>query len=74
MKIMMISSGYYPESCGGVEIITQALAEKFVEKNHEIVVLYSKEEVIQNEIYYHNGVKVIKLMPKIIIGNCETHS
>lgn len=66
MKIMMISSGYYPESCGGVEIITQALAEKLVEKNHEIVVLYSKEEVKQNEIYYHNGVKVIKLMPKII--------
>lgn len=32
MKILMVSSGYYPDSCGGVEVITQSLAEGLKKK------------------------------------------
>lgn len=65
MKILLISSGYYPESCGGVETITQVLAEGLIKKNQYITVLYSKEEFTHDETYKYNGVKVIKMSPVI---------
>ncbi len=66
MKVLIVSSGYYPSSCGGVEIISQVLAEGLVERGYEIVVLYSNESVEVDDTYYHNGIKVIKLKPSMI--------
>ena len=63
MKILMIPSGYYPECCGGVEVITQALSEGLVKKGHEIFVLCQSSETSITNI---NGVKVYKLRPKEI--------
>lgn len=69
MKILMISSGYYPDSCGGVETITQILAEGIHKKKHNVSVLYCKEEIVKDEVYYHNGIKVIKFKPCICRKN-----
>ena len=66
MKIMMISSGYYPDSCGGVEVMTQNLSEELVRRGHRIVVVYSKEEFKKDEEYWYNGVKIIKMCPEIL--------
>lgn len=63
MKILMIPSGYYPECCGGVEVITQALSEGLVKRGHEVFVLCQSNETSYTVI---NGVKVYKLKPKEI--------
>lgn len=63
MRILMIPSGYYPECCGGVEVITQALSEGLVKYGHEVFVLCQSKETIEETI---NGVKVYKLKPKDI--------
>ena len=56
MRILMIPSGYYPECCGGVEVITQALSEGLVSKGHEVFVLcqsdHNSKEIINNVIVY----------------------
>ena len=61
MKILMIPSGYYPECCGGVEVITQALSEGLVKKEHEVVVICQSSK---NEEFTLNGVHVYKIKPK----------
>lgn len=66
MKILMIPSGYYPECCGGVEVITQALAEGLVKKGHEVVVVCQSS---QNEEFILNGVKVYKIKPKEFVND-----
>lgn len=63
MKILMIPSGYYPECCGGVEVITQALSEGLVKHGHQVFVLCQSSETKQEVI---NGVTVYKLKPKDI--------
>lgn len=63
MKIIMIPSGYYPDCCGGVEVITQAIAEGLVGRNHEVVVICCANSAAD---YWHNGVHVIKLKPKTL--------
>ena len=60
MKIMMISSGYYPYSCGGVETLVRSLSEG-LKKTHSIVVLYSINGEDETEEYFVNGIKVIKM-------------
>ena len=61
MKILMIPSGYYPECCGGVEVITQSLSEGLVKRGHQVFVLCQSGETKKEEI---NGVVVYKLKPK----------
>lgn len=61
MKILMIPSGYYPDCCGGVEVITQALSEGIVKKGHEVYVLCQANK---NEKIMINGVCVYKMKPK----------
>lgn len=63
MKILMIPSGYYPECCGGVEVITQALSEGLIERGHQVFVLCQSSETKKEVI---NGVVVYKLKPKEI--------
>ena len=57
----MIPSGYYPDCCGGVEVITQALSEGIVKKGHEVYVLCQSNKNEKNII---NGVSVYKMEPK----------
>lgn len=55
MKILMISSGYAPFSNGGVEVMTQVLAEALVKENYKVtVIIFGDEE----KEYYVNGVKI----------------
>lgn len=61
MKIMMVPSGYYPDCCGGVEVITQALSEGITKKGHEVHVLCQSNKS-ENTII--NGVYVHKMKPK----------
>lgn len=61
MKILMIPSGYYPECCGGVEVITQALSEGLVKRGHAVFVLCQSNKTCEEVI---NGVTVYKLKPK----------
>lgn len=61
MKVLMFSSGYYPDSCGGVETIVKELSEGLLDSKCEVTVLYSKEEFEKDEVYTCDGVKVIKM-------------
>ena len=58
MKILLVSSYYYPNIVGGAEISTQKLAEGLFQCGHEVIVLcsdnYEKEEIIR-------GVRVIRI-------------
>ena len=60
MKVLMIPSGYYPECCGGVEVITQALSEGLVKKGHKVFVLCQSNHNSKETI---NGVVVYKMKP-----------
>lgn len=66
MKILMVPSGYYPECCGGVEVITQALSEGLVKKGHEVIVICQSDK---NQEYILNEVKVYKIKPKELKNN-----
>ena len=57
----MVPSGYYPDCCGGVEVITQALSEGITKKGHEVHVLCQSNKS-ENTII--NGVYVHKMKPK----------
>lgn len=57
----MVSSGYYPNYNGGVEVITRELAEGLVARGHEVCVIYSFNE---DSEYTLNGVKVISISPR----------
>jgi len=63
VKILMIPSGYYPECCGGVEVITQSLSEGLIKRGFEVVVMCQSNK---NEDTYINGVHVYRLKPKDI--------
>ena len=60
MKILMIPSGYYPECCGGVEVITQALSEGLIKKGHKVFVLCQSDHNSKESI---NDVVVYKIKP-----------
>ncbi len=60
MKIMMIPSEYYPECCGGVEVMTQVIAEGLVKRGQDVVVLCASDK---RQSYMHNGVRIIKFEP-----------
>lgn len=60
MKVLMIPSGYYPDCCGGVEVITQAISEGLVSQGWNVTVLCTGE---QSTEYWYNGVHVVKIVP-----------
>lgn len=57
----MVSSGYYPNYNGGVEVITRELSEGLVLRGHDVCVIYSSNEDFE---YTLNGVKVISISPR----------
>ena len=62
MKILMIPSGYYPDCCGGVEVITQAISEGLVERGDEVTVLCCSDK---EQEYWHRGVHILKSFQKL---------
>lgn len=60
MKILMIPSGYYPECCGGVEVMTQILAEGLTAQGHEVTVLCCSD---RNQRQRINNVRIIRMRP-----------
>lgn len=61
MQIMIVSYTYYPD-INGIQFVTQFLAEKLAEKNHEITVLVKSNEPTGNELYH--GVKIERISDK----------
>lgn len=68
MKIMMISSGYTPFSNGGVEMISQILAEELCEQGIKVVVLFFSDF---EKIYYVGKVKVRVCRPRELKSKSE---
>ena len=61
MRVLMVSSGYYPNYSGGVEVLVKELSEGLVKKGNEVCVIYASNE---NKEYYINDVKVIAIKQK----------
>lgn len=55
MKVLIISSLYYPNGMGGAEKNTQVVAEGFAKRNIEVVVVTTSD---RDYVDYINGVKV----------------
>ena len=68
----MIPSGYYPECCGGVEVITQILSEGLASQGHEITVLCCSN---RTQTQYLNKVTILRMKPYQIYwpNNCVTN-
>ena len=56
----MISSGYYPNCCGGVEVFTQALSEGLAKRGHTVTVWVPDDPAGVRE--YH-GVQIRSIVP-----------
>ena len=70
MRVLMVSSGYYPNYSGGVEVLVKELSEGLVKKGNEVCVIYASNE---NKEYYINDVKVIAIKPKGLKENRINH-
>lgn len=58
MKIMLISSLYYPYVKGGAEFSIRIIAEKLVEKGHQVIILTS---YYKDEVTFLNKVKIYNI-------------
>lgn len=61
MKILLVSTFYYPIIKGGAEISTQIMAEGLAEKGHEVTVLTLGPEEYTEFI---NGVRIVRISTK----------
>lgn len=60
MRILLINNFYYPNALGGAEISVQTLAEKLVEKDHEVFVICLSGDK-DTRRFQHNGVQIVAL-------------
>ena len=70
MRVLMVSSGYYPNYSGGVEEFIRGLSEGLVKKGNDVCVIYASDE---DKEYYVNNVKVIAIKIKCLKENKIFH-
>lgn len=60
MKILIVSTFYYPNMQGGAEQSVKLLAEGLFAKGHEVAVFTIDSKDGKNKVAFHNGIKIYR--------------